>query len=148
MKEIKTTTQITEIKYEAIDGTVFNSKEECLRYDDSANAVINSRYKPLVVKTVTEYDLCAYGCSDNTVDIVKLRKEEDITIILHKLCADNTYYQKNPDNLSQFEETLQLALNTDDYVLICRGYDNDNFYIQGTRQQFIDSVNKVFDEIN
>ena len=50
MKEIKkerTTTQ-TYYEYEALDGTIFNDKEECQKYDESALGLLN--YKVSLLK--------------------------------------------------------------------------------------------------
>lgn len=51
MEIIKETRMVEEIKgYKAYDGTIFENKEECKKYESTANAIIIDRFKQLVVK--------------------------------------------------------------------------------------------------
>ena len=50
--EIENITKVT--KYEAIDGTLFSSKEECVKYEETAKCVLLGKYKRLVVKSIKE----------------------------------------------------------------------------------------------
>ena len=77
MKEIKEEIIKKEYKitYEAIDGVLFNSAEECAKYEQSANMVLYAKYKPLVLASLTEYELCGTGSEEYTIDTVRLKKE-------------------------------------------------------------------------
>lgn len=51
MKEIKQSRIIEEVTgYEAFDGTVFKTEEECIKYEGTAEAVITKRFFSHVVK--------------------------------------------------------------------------------------------------
>ena len=61
MKEIIKEVKNTYTVYQAIDGTEFDSKEECKKYEDTAKCLLLTKYRPLVKKTVTEIDVFNTG---------------------------------------------------------------------------------------
>lgn len=62
MKEIKRERIVVDvIGYEAVDGTVFKSREECKKYEDTATAVIKERFKKLVVKEMEGIEISNSG---------------------------------------------------------------------------------------
>lgn len=62
MEIIKETRMVEEIKgYKAYDGTIFESKEECKKYESTANAVIINRFKQLVVKELEGCEITDWG---------------------------------------------------------------------------------------
>ena len=72
MKEIKQelihTTYVT--KYEANDGTIFTTAEECQKYENSARAVLLARFKDLQIKLISEYNLFSTGSEEYFYSIV------------------------------------------------------------------------------
>lgn len=86
MKEIKNTRTIEEIVgYEAVDGTRFDSKEECEKYDKTAKAVIVSEFKKRIVRDMEVSDFTKYGeipfteCGEEWyVAHVKIKNQEDL----------------------------------------------------------------------
>ena len=80
MKELK---QIREIKeevivgYEAIDGTTFKDKEQCIKYEETAEAVIKAKIKPYLLGVSTEYEFYNYrGCDDSEVEVFEVPNEQ------------------------------------------------------------------------
>ena len=50
MKEISVEKTLTVRKYEAVDGTLFDDKDECQRYENTARCVLLSKYNKLIIK--------------------------------------------------------------------------------------------------
>ena len=62
MKAITNVKTVEEIVgYEACDGTRFTTKEECQKYENTAEAVIKGRFKKLVVKEMVGSDITHCG---------------------------------------------------------------------------------------
>lgn len=142
--EIEKVTKVTH--YEAIDGTTFTTEEECVKYEDTAKCVLLTKYKPLVKRTASEYDIFNTGNDEYMIDILQyLSSESDIDILiqLHRLyCSDRNL---NDDFYNKMRSKLEKCLKNRDIVLIGRGteYDGyDNFYILTTLQDITDNITK------
>lgn len=147
MKEIKKEIQKIEYitQYEAIDGTKFNTVEECRKYEDSAEAVLLARYKPLVVTRKSEETLFNVGSCEYEIDVVK-PTEEEIDTILQLIALFNSHYDN--EKLQEYRIMLNKALENDDFILIGRGcgYDHyDSFYIIDSLTDFINKIVKQCD---
>lgn len=147
MKEIKEEIIKKEysIKYEAIDGTIFNDAQECKKYEESAKMVLYAKYKPLIIAHCSEEELFGVGSEEYTFDTIKLQKEEDIDLIiqLYILFRNGT---ASPEIINGIKKDLTKYYNTNDIVLIGRGcaYDNyDNFYIGDSLNTRIASITAV-----
>lgn len=116
--------------WEAIDGTFFENKEECKKYEDSAKTVILAKYNKLVIKSGSEDELFYIGCNDNIVDIVKISKYSDIDVILQLYTLING--TPSEDSLNKQTERCERALDTRDYLFISRGYNDDYFWVMDT----------------
>lgn len=144
MKAIQTEETITTIitKYEAIDGTIFESKDECKKYEDTAICVLRSRYNPLVITSTTEYDLFQVGSDECVIDVIKLQSEQDVDTIL-QLCH---YYHnwlkedKCKDRLQKISIRINKAFSENDYLFISKGWESDNFMPLFTYMQFADHI--------
>ena len=137
MKQIEKTRTITEIKYQAIDGTEFDDKNECIKYDNTALAVMMARYKSLVITSMTEWDLFGVGCDDNICDIVKLTKDSDISTIMWLLA----YYHSYPsEKLQELEKKMMNTIESNDVVIVNRGYSPDEFWICDTALGLINKI--------
>lgn len=68
-KEETITKQITE--YEAFDGTVFTTEEECRKWEQSAKCAINANAKPLLLERsyVNVYEMQPFGGEDTAYHI-------------------------------------------------------------------------------
>ena len=142
--EIEKVTKVTH--YEAIDGTTFTTKEECVKYEDTAKCVLLTKYKPLVKRTASECDIFNTGSDEYMIDILQyLSSESDIDILiqLHRLYCSNR--NLNDDFYNKMRSKLEKCLKNRDIVLIGRGteYDGyDNFYILTTLQDITDNITK------
>lgn len=130
MKSVSKEVTNTIYGWEAIDGTFFDNKEECQKYENSAKTVILAKYNKLVVKSSSEEEFFYLGCSDNTVDVVKISKYSDINVILQLYTLING--TPSEDSLNKQTERCERALDTRDYLFISRGYNDDYFLVMDT----------------
>lgn len=78
MKQIEIKYEQVNYKYEAVDGTIFCSKDECEKYEKSAMCAIKSRIKDMSIKCGDSCDLLILGCGDHTTYVVVPQCAEDI----------------------------------------------------------------------
>lgn len=147
MKEIKEEIKRVEYitKYEAIDGTLFEDANECRKYENSARAVLLSRYKTLVINKFCEDGLFGVGSCDYDIDIVKVTDSEDIDLVLQLLILYNPHIEKDQERLTSYRKQLNTAMEDDDVVFIGRGYDDDSFYIIDSLINFLNKIVKKCD---
>lgn len=94
MKEIKRTRTIEEVTgYEAEDGTVFKTKEECEKYESTAKVVVYKAFKELMVdgKPFAECNIWedfGYGSEEFDLAVIEIKDETDLEIA-------NRYYELN-----------------------------------------------------
>lgn len=144
MKEIKQTYQVT--KYQAEDGTIFDTKEECEKYDKSAKCVLLGKYNDLVIRQTNCYDLCnPFGGSDEyDVDIVKVSTKEDVDLILQLVYFYNPNFRKKDYHEREINiiKLVNSALISDSHILfIGRGYSVDeDFCVLTTKENLIDTI--------
>ena len=93
MKELKRTKTVEEIiGYEAVDGKIFTSKEECSKYEQTAKAVCSKAFKELFVGE--EFSECYIwekfgdGNDEYMMAIVDIKNAEDLEIA-------NRFYEIN-----------------------------------------------------
>lgn len=140
MEEFTKEKIIKEKWYKAIDGTEFTSEEECAKYENSARAVLFTKYNSLVVKSGSEYEFFGFGCDDNIIDVVKIEKPKDVDIILQL----EALLYSNP-NLEHSEKILEEALVKGTKVLIFRGYNEEEFSVWIGKTEIFDKINKIFE---
>lgn len=150
MKEIKEElihkTYVT--KYEANDGTIFTTAEECQKYENSARAVLLARFKDLQIKLISEYELFSTGSEEYFYSIVKLTDSGDIDLVLRLWCLVNRYYSEDGSKIEEVKEKCRKALVTNDYLIIGRGceYDSyDGFWIHSTLTDLLNGILKNCD---
>lgn len=142
MKEIKKEKIEYVTVYQAIDGTEFSSKEECLKYDNTAEAVLLSRYKKMIVLEGTEENIFKFGSYDNIINFIKVENDKDIDTVIQLYVINYNSMKDNIDVLSKKREILEKAAKCDDVVIISRGYDYDNFYIMNSLNGYIDELKR------
>ena len=80
-EEIKREVTDVNISYEALDGTVFTSEEECLKYEETAKCVIRAK----VNKLITSKDKNAWeilgGLDDHTITAFKPTSQEEADLL-------------------------------------------------------------------
>ncbi len=128
MKEIRDKKEQTIIRYQAEDGTMFNDKLECQRYDNTAKCVIKSRIQ---INRINIWDFC-FGDEDHTVEIIK-GNPKDV-----KMYAAFRRYGWEPfDN--NVEEFIKKDLKENDVTLLFLNY-NDEPYKIVTFDDFIENI--------
>ena len=134
-------------KYEALDGTVFDSSEECQKYEASAKCVIVTKYKEIEIKMVSEYELFDTGSEDYFIGIVKPRDEDDIDLLLQVYSFFNQH-RTEEYHLQEVLKVFRKAVETKDYLLIGRGYnyeEYDSFWVLGTLTDRLNTIIKICD---
>ena len=145
MKEVYVEEVKKVFKYEAIDGTLFNSKEECIKYENSAKVAVKALYKKLIIKSIAETELFSVGSDDNTLELVKVKTQEDIKILLQMCYIYNITHESSLDRITKLATK---AMETNDILIIGRGYDEDCFWIIDTKQDLINQFNNICNETN
>jgi len=135
-----------EIVYVAIDGTEFTDAQQCEKYENSALAVLKSRFNKLIISTGDMWDLVR-GCDDHTYYIVAPRTDEEASIILQ------LWYHYNPHLLTRTEEfyvklkervekaVLEAPANKD-YLILVENCEGDLYTID-TVKSYIDNLTKA-----
>lgn len=125
--------------YEAVDGTQFDYREDCEKYENSAKGVLRGKLSRLIVNDqYGEYSLFKCGCYDGTIIAVKLPTEADVDIVLQAYYLDNPYILTENNNACRtyLIDTLLQAYKEKDIVLF--GFNcNDGLYLIDSRSNII-----------
>lgn len=146
MKAIKIEKTISEVKYQAADGKVFNKEGDCVEYENTLKCIMRARYNKLVVKHLKEYEIAPFGNEDYYVDVVKLKSKEDVETIVHLL---NVYSQRSPAEIEKLMNNLdKIRKDKEDYLLLYSGseYDGPWYSYLGSAKEFLEKAkNSIFD---
>ena len=148
MKEIKETETRYIIKYQAIDGEIFNTKEECEKYDSTAKAVITSKFNKLEKVEYSSWDVHG-GSDDNVTLAIKIKSQKDADILLQRFYLDNSWVLSGNDERyrDKYESMVEKALKEKDFILI--GYNcDDEMYFINTRNTLVNNLNNLGNEAN
>lgn len=129
MKEIKEEIIKKEYvtRWEAVDGTVFESKEQCKIYDGSAKAIILGRLKKLqVCEKESAWDLMG-GDEEHPVVGFKATTEKERDIIMQFIHSEMTWLRD--ERILQIEGIVDNALENNDIILFGRNCDGDYYFI-------------------
>lgn len=110
-------TKTVETKYEvyiACDGTEFNDADECKQYDKSAYAVLNAKFKELVIGETTEDCLYGTGSCDDVLYIVRVKSEADVDLVLQF----EAFFGSSDTSLAQSRKKLEDALATEAPIIV------------------------------
>lgn len=113
MKEVKIEEKVITTKYEAIDGELFSTKNQCETYEETVACLLKSKIKKLVIKDeLNSEDLFGFYVCEEYLSLLKINTQEDIDNIL------KLYYYYYPHcNAARFEALLTDALNNDDIII-------------------------------
>ena len=132
MKEL--TREIKEVYgYEASDGTIFDDKAECLKYEESAKMIVRKRFNDLVVGDTTEEGLFNSGYDDTIMYIVNVKNEKDVDTI-------NQYGYL----LTQCKCNIVSDDDIGSEVII--GHCEDYLWRKGTLQELLDKITNNYNE--
>lgn len=145
MKEIvKERTKVeTYSMYQAADGTVFDTKEECEKYEQTARFVLNTKFKRLVVKETTEWDLFHAGSDENIVYAVRLEKEADADTVMQLYCHDNSWINQSEENYKEKTYNLIFSAFVNGDILFVGENCDGEIYLITTRNKIIDNLNNI-----
>lgn len=135
-------------KYKALDGTVFDSSEECQKYEASAKATLLTKYKELEIKMISEYNLFGVGSEEYHVSVVKLRNESDVDLMTQLYFLFNPRYESDSRHIEEARSIFRKAVKTGDFLIINRGceYDHfDSFWVFGLLTDILNTIIKACD---
>lgn len=136
MKEIKKEKTVFDYEYEACDGSIFKNREECIKYEETAQCVIRKKFNDLVEYSSNECSLFSCGSEDCIIDFVKANTQDAINTIMQMLELCNT----NDDRARKW---IKEAQKNNDYLLIVHDfYDKESYYVWSTRTSILNSINK------
>lgn len=134
MKEIKKERTVFDYEYEAYDGSIFKTKEECVKYEETAKCVIRKKFNDLVEHSSDECSLFNCGSDDYTIDFVKPNTQDAANAIMQML----ELYNANDDRARKL---IKEAQENSDYLLIgYNSYNEDYYYILGTRTRVLNNI--------
>lgn len=126
MKELTrevTTKEIT--GYEANDGTIFCSKEECEKYEQTSDCVIKAAFEKLVIAENNEFSLFdGYGCGSDEWRIVLIHINN-----AEELKTANMYSQITVRHDNRFDEN---SIGKELIVGVGDGYGGLDCWVYGT----------------
>ena len=141
--------------YVADDGREFDSQSECESYERTAKCALMARYNLLVLKESDSFELFGFGSDEDIVDVVKMKSEEDMNLILQIIILENPWNydsekadtpdeeQKRKANLNKVTVRMNRALQEGDLIFIGKGFDADGFWFSGTRNEHIDVLRNL-----
>ena len=135
-------------KYEALDGTVFDSSKECQKYEASAEGMLLAKYRELEIKMVSEYNLFGVGSDECYLSIVKLKDELEVDLMTQLYCLFNPGRRNDEVAIKEARDTFRKAVDTKDFLIIGRGCDYDrydSFWIFGLLTDKLNTVIKTCD---
>lgn len=134
MKEIKKERTVFDCEYEAYDGSIFKTKEECIKYEETAKCVIRKKFNDLIEHSSDECSLFNCGSDDYTIDFIKPNTQDAANAIMQML----ELYNANDDRARKL---IKGAQENSDYLLIGHNsYDEDYYYILGTRTSVLNNI--------
>jgi len=146
MKEIKEEIkrEITDIhiSYEAFDGTKFNNKEECVKYEDTAICVLKAKLRPLIV--TEEFDAWEImgGYEDHTIFGLNLPTPDDADALKHWLLLDRYYLNK--DEYKERKDKLFAKIDSAIGDICIMGIDCEgDWYVINSRKNIIDNLTNL-----
>lgn len=140
-EEIKREVIDTHIHYEATDGTVFQSAQECKEYEKSAKGVIRTKASKLIVGKEHDAWSLMGGYDDHTVVAFKPQAEKDVDTLMHLMLFENPYL--NDDGRKELceerHDIIYTAYKNNDVVLFGLNCDNEYYFIN-SRQGIIGNL--------
>lgn len=143
MKEIKETETRYITKYQAIDGEIFCTKEECEKYDSTAKAVITAKFNKLEKVAYSSWEVHG-GSDDNVTFAVKINSQKDADILLQRFYLDNSWVLSGNDSRyrDKCEAMVEKALKEKDFILIGFNCDDEMYFIN-TRNTLVNNLNNL-----
>lgn len=132
-KELTTITKHT--VYQAVDGTEFTQKEECVKYEESALGVLRGKIKKFVVCEPKDAWIFMGGYDDHQVIAIKPQTEADVDTILQWYYLEQPYilWDSRKSEKENFEEVIMEAYKNKDAVLFGINCEKEYYFINSCR---------------
>lgn len=136
--EIKRTVEeVVRVEYIAEDGQVFNSEEECEKYEESALFVVKSKLKKLTNKWTSMYMFLEEGSDECELEIFDVQTEEDLENLrryLYLKAMKNGARDEDINNCftsvdGKRENFVFDSVTIGHEVMVFWAYDNDWFWV-------------------
>jgi hypothetical protein len=128
MKEIKNVKEQVFFTYEAIDGTTFEIKEECEKYEKTYKCLL-AKYKQIPKISCSGYNITNYSESKSYMfDIIKLRNDNDIDVII-QLFKLKYGYSCQDEIFNSMYIILQKYKELGKHILLERRNDTEGIYL-------------------
>lgn len=137
MKEIKINEVNSTFKYQAIDGEVFDDKEQCKKYEASALCLIKSRIIKCKVGTPHDAWKLMGGYDDHLVQGYRVTTEREADYFIQWIFSMSGWWSE--EQKLKFIEDIEKALATGDIILVGINCEDEPYYIN-TRQNIIDQL--------
>ena len=97
---------------------------------------------------ISEYNLFGVGSDEYYLSIVKLKDELDVDLLTQLYCLFNPQYRNDESRIKEARNTFRKAVETEDFLIIGRGCDYDqydSFWIFGLLTDKLNVVVKTCD---
>ena len=139
-EEIKEETVVHKYSiFVATDGTTFDCKEECEKYEKSALGVLRSRASKLIVGKNDAWSLLG-GDEYTEVSAYKISNEVERNTFLQYLFLECDWYTE--ERKAQIESIVDEAAMYQDVVLTGRSEGGDMYFIN-SRHNLINNLNNL-----
>ena len=107
-----------------------------------------AKYRELEIKMISEYNLFGVGSEEYYLSIVKLKDELDVDLLTQLYCLFNPQHRNDESRIKEARNTFRKAVETEDFLIIGRGCDYDqydSFWIFGLLTDKLNAVVKACD---
>ena len=109
MKKIEVKTEVINIKYEACDGTIFPTEENCINYESSVKATLLGKLKKCEINRGTEYELFNTGSDEYEIRVYLMQTNNDLDTL------NTLYHYCHPNTSDNFVESIGDIIMIDQY---------------------------------
>lgn len=151
MKELKLETTNFYYRYEAVDGTIHDTREACEQYEKTTRCVLYDKLKDYIVKKDSEYAICnKFSGSEDNDSLAIYLKDESVADTLYTLFLTiNPQYVNNEhyeESRLKIQKTIYDAAKKKDIIFMGMNGDADCMWIMGTKDDMIKYF-QSFDEL-
>lgn len=133
MKTVKKTEEIFITVYEAIDGTQFESAQECEKYEKSARCVINAKFNNLKKQTF-DSETITMGLCDNIVYIIKPESKSDVDVIAQYIAY------KSGSICGDTVKRIQKAFEENKHLVVISNCDESYVWVECILEDYIEQL--------
>lgn len=132
------------VTYVAVDGTEFITPNECLSYEKSAKGMLLTKYKDILIKTAAECIIFGSGSDEYLIDVVNVRDEKDIDMIMQLAFLFNpNYTQEDCADAARWRKECERAMEGKEPLFIGRDYDKNEFWIMHSVSWYIKLIKEA-----